>query len=61
MSTVKDFASKDLTPSCQSPPLTPESDENYFEMAGDVRFKFAFSLTSPIRRVRRWIAKALEL
>lgn len=61
MSTVKDFATKDLTPSSESPPLAPTLEKNFFEMAGDVHFKFGFSLASPIRKFRHWIAKALAL
>ena len=60
MSTVKDFASKDLTPSCQSPPLAPEAEGNFFAMTGVVHVKFGLSLTLSIRKLRRWIARALE-
>ena len=60
MPNVKDFATKDLTPSSESPPLTPEMDESFFQMEGNVRLKFGFSLTSPVRKFRRWLARALQ-
>jgi hypothetical protein len=59
MPTVKDFASKDLTPSGESPPLAPALEKNFFEMDGNVHFRFGFSLASPVRKIRHWIAKAL--